>query len=85
VALDALAVIGGARVARAEGVLQPHETQVRASDARAGRAVCVACGEQIAASFPNLMAVEGVRVGSRVTLRCQECGMPMDWEIVAET
>jgi hypothetical protein len=69
---------------RLERVLHPVEYQVRASDARAGRAVCVACGRRIVIDDRNYFALEGVGAGNETTLTCSNCGFTMGWIILPE-
>ena len=69
---------------RSERVLHPVEYHVRASDARAGRAVCVACGRRILIDERNFFALEGVGPGNEATLHCRNCGFTMGWAILPE-
>ena len=88
-AIDKLAGARGVRDVRLahlrhERILDSSEYAVRASDARSGKAVCVACGSHITATPWTIFAVEGVRPGNEITLTCENCGMRMDWVILPE-
>lgn len=65
-------------------VLREDEWQIRASDARAGRARCLSCGRRMPADFHMLFALEGVRAGNEAILRCTHCGWAMTWRILSE-
>lgn len=88
-ALKALDHVPGVRRPRVSPVRpstsrRPDEHQIRASDARAGRARCADCGGAIAVDQRNFFALEGVPPGSETTLVCGLCDLPMGWIILAE-
>jgi hypothetical protein len=64
--------------------LRDDEWQIRASQARAGRARCLSCGQRMPAAFNLLFALEGVAAGNEVVLRCAHCGWAMEWQILSE-
>jgi len=69
---------------RRDRTLEPEEYSIRRADALAGRAICVACGARIPADHDLRFAIEGVRAGSEVRLRCNACKLPMDWIVLAD-
>lgn len=83
--LEEIAVISNVRVSRWRRERTPTDDEftISASHARASRAVCAFCGARIAPSFHNLFALEGARAGTTVVLRCDSCGLPMEW-LIAE-
>lgn len=87
VALDALRTVGVIERAHAipqERVLSPEEYQIRASEARAGRARCANCGSRIDMDPANDFALEGAGADNEILLRCNECGFVMGWRILPE-
>lgn len=68
----------------ADRVLRQVEYEIRRSDARAGRAMCVACGTRIVIDERNFFALEGVSPGGETTLSCGNCGFKMGWIILPE-
>lgn len=66
-------------------VMSPDDYQIRASDARAGKAVCPNCHEYIPADPANYFAIEGVRAGGEASLLCPRCDFPMSWVILPES
>jgi predicted RNA-binding Zn-ribbon protein involved in translation (DUF1610 family) len=84
--LESINVIDHVRVSkqRADRMLDQSEFSIRASDGRAGKAVCVACGPRIPATHATLFALEGARPGNEIILRCAACNFPMGWVILDE-
>lgn len=67
---------------RRDRVLETEEFSIRRADVLDGKAICVACGGRIPADHALLFAVEGVRAGNQVRLRCAACKLPMDWIVL---
>lgn len=85
-ALDEISVVAKAHLVppRGDRILNRAEYEIRASHARAGRAICVSCGHRIPLDHAMEFALEGVGPGNEVVLRCAHCSLPMAWVMLPE-
>jgi predicted RNA-binding Zn-ribbon protein involved in translation (DUF1610 family) len=85
-ALDEIYVVAKAHLVPPYGdrILNRAEYEIRASDARAGRAICVSCGHRIPLDNAMEFALAGVRPGNEAILRCADCSLPMAWVMLPE-
>jgi hypothetical protein len=68
----------------ANRVMNPGAFEIRRSEVHAGKAICPDCRARIPDYEDTFFALQGTYPGDEVVLRCERCGLPMTWLILAE-